>query len=185
MAKLPVQFPLRKNSFLWRCPMCHNLFQRWPTEPSNNSNKLFHLWHLTSFTIAKRGGHGFETEAQPTFNYIFEDMPICQFGCFQHYHFQYLIKLGEILNSNSTLFQNLTFSLNFEYSMENIGRKLKHKVHFTDKQTHHKNWQFCWVLLFDFEKGYFIRATFSPREDEKVSKLFFNQTELNCWRRLS
>ena len=49
---------------------------------------------------------------------------ICQYGCFQHYLFQYLIKLGEILNSDSTLFQNLTFSLNFEYSAGNIGNIL-------------------------------------------------------------
>ena len=51
-------------------------------------------------------------------------LAICQLGCFQHYLFQYLIKLGEILNSNSTLFQNLTFSLNFEYSAGNIGNIL-------------------------------------------------------------
>ena len=58
--------------------------------------------------------------------------------------------------------------------MENIGRKLKHKVHFTDKQTHHKNWQFCWVSLFDIERGFFLSEQLSLQEQMRKFPNYFS-----------
>ena len=58
--------------------------------------------------------------------------------------------------------------------MENIGRKLKHKVHFPDKQTHHKNWQFCWVSLFDIERGFFLSEQLSLQEQMRKFPNYFS-----------
>ena len=106
--------------------MCHNLFLGWSATPplNNNSGKVVtSVWHIflerwTCFPVYKIILYHVWWRNNTQL------LAICQLGCFQHYLFQYLIKLGEILNSNSTLFQNLTFSLNFEYSAGNIGNIL-------------------------------------------------------------